>query len=241
MAVYAVSDIHGNGSLWNAIKDFLKPEDTLYILGDCGDRGPDGWSIICDALEMDNVIYLMGNHEQMLYNALMEQLKPEEERDLLERRRLFYNGGKKTYNDAYKNGFHNKLNKLGLLPYWEVYINSQGVRIILTHAGFTPTADKNYFPPYEDLIWNRDHFWDEWDEENNSNVVCVHGHSPVPYLASELIMKVEEPRALWYCNNHKVCIDMGTYNTNITVLLDLDTFEEHIFTKEQTANKHWIS
>ena len=54
-------------------------------------------------------------------------------------------------------------------------------------------------------------------------------------------MKVEEPRALWYCNNHKVCIDMGTYNTNITVLLDLDTFEEHIFAEEQTANKHWIS
>ena len=241
MAVYAVSDLHGNGSLWNAIKEFLKPEDILYILGDCGDRGLDGWSIICDALEMDNVIYLMGNHEQMLYDTLIERLKPEDERDSNFKRLLFYNGGKNTYNDAIKYGFHNKLNKLGLLPYWKEYTNSQGIRIILTHAGFTPTADKNYFPSYEDLIWDRDHFWDEWDEENNGNVVCVHGHSPVPYLASELIMKVEEPGALWYCNNHKVCIDMGTYNTNIVMLLDLDTFDEHIFAEEQTINKHWIS
>ena len=177
----------------------------------------------------------------MLYNTLKERLKPEDERDNNFKRLLFYNGGKNTYNDAIKHGFHNKLNKLGLLPYWGVYINSQGIKIILTHAGFTPTADKNYFPSHEDLIWDRNHFWDEWDEENNSNVVCVHGHSPVPYLASELIVKVEEPGALWYCNNHKVCIDMGTYNTNIAMLLDLDTFEEHIFVEEQTTNKHWIS
>lgn len=240
MAKYAVSDLHGNSSLWSAIKEFLEPEDTLYILGDCGDRGPDGWAIICEALEMNNVIYLMGNHEQMLYDTLKEHLKPEDERNDYFKRLLFHNGGKKTYDDAFKYGFHDKLNRLGLLPYWEEYINSQGIRVLLTHAGFTPTENRNYFPSHESLIWDRDHFWDDWNEVNN-DTLCVHGHSPVPYLASELNIKVEEPEALWYCNNHKVCIDMGTYNTNITALLDLDTFEEHIFVEEQTKDKHWIS
>lgn len=236
MAVYAVSDLHGCGNLWKQIKDFLKPEDTLYILGDCGDRGPDGWSIICDALEMNNVIYLMGNHEQMLYDTLMEQLKPEEERDFSKKRLLFYNGGKKTYNDAYKNGFHSKLNKLGLLPYWEEYTNTQGIKIILTHAGFTPRLNENY-PDFKDLIWDRNHIFDIWDDENFGNTMCIHGHTPTLYLNDDLAIINKKNKdyvigSLWYSGNHKVCIDPGSVFKNYTILLDLDTFEEHIFIGE---------
>ena len=39
MSVYAVSDLHGQLELYFKIKDFLKPEDYVYCLGDCGDRG----------------------------------------------------------------------------------------------------------------------------------------------------------------------------------------------------------
>ena len=42
MATYACSDLHGNWELWAEIKKFLKPDDTLYYLGDATDRGPDG-------------------------------------------------------------------------------------------------------------------------------------------------------------------------------------------------------
>lgn len=38
-----------------------------------------------------------------------------------------------------------------------------------------------------------------------------------------------EDGAFWYCNNHKVNIDCGAFFTGKTVLLDLDTFDEHIF------------
>jgi hypothetical protein len=40
MSVYAVSDLHGMYELYQKISDFLKPEDKVYCLGDCGDRGP---------------------------------------------------------------------------------------------------------------------------------------------------------------------------------------------------------
>lgn len=35
--------------------------------------------------------------------------------------------------------------------------------------------------------------------------------------------------AFWYCNDHKVNIDCGSFFTGQTVLLNLDTFDEHIF------------
>lgn len=40
MAVYALSDLHGYLDLYKQIKEFLKPEDKVYFLGDAGDRGP---------------------------------------------------------------------------------------------------------------------------------------------------------------------------------------------------------
>ena len=80
--------------LWKQIKEFLKPEDTLYILGDCGDRGYDGWKIIVEALEHLQVIYLKGNHEDMLIRAF----KPRTTSDYS---LLIHNGGKMTYEDAY--------------------------------------------------------------------------------------------------------------------------------------------
>ena len=46
MSVYALADLHGNGTIYNKIKNFLKPNDTVYFLGDAIDRGPDGWTIL---------------------------------------------------------------------------------------------------------------------------------------------------------------------------------------------------
>lgn len=46
MSVYAVSDLHGMYELYQKISNFLKPEDKVYCLGDCGDRGPQPWETI---------------------------------------------------------------------------------------------------------------------------------------------------------------------------------------------------
>ena len=37
------SDLHGMLHFYKAIKDILKPEDTVYFLGDAGDCGPHPW------------------------------------------------------------------------------------------------------------------------------------------------------------------------------------------------------
>ena len=68
---YAFTDIHGNYNLWKQIKNFLRPEDKVYFLGDACDRGKDGFKIMKELLFDSRVIYLKGNHEQLMIDAFM--------------------------------------------------------------------------------------------------------------------------------------------------------------------------
>ena len=38
MSVYACSDFLGHLEFYKAIKEFIKPEDKVFFLGDAGDR-----------------------------------------------------------------------------------------------------------------------------------------------------------------------------------------------------------
>ena len=68
MAHYVMSDIHGEADRFFAMLERIGfcPADTLYILGDVVDRGPDGIRMLRYAMETPNVILLMGNHEHMM-------------------------------------------------------------------------------------------------------------------------------------------------------------------------------
>jgi serine/threonine protein phosphatase 1 len=69
MARYAFADIHGRMDILKKIIDKIKPGDVVYCLGDCGDRGPDSWECIKTVLAHPQIIYLKGNHEDMLVKA----------------------------------------------------------------------------------------------------------------------------------------------------------------------------
>ncbi len=68
MAHYVLSDIHGEADRFHAMLEKIQfsPEDTLYILGDVVDRGPDGISLLREIMGMSNAIMLLGNHEYMM-------------------------------------------------------------------------------------------------------------------------------------------------------------------------------
>ena len=230
MAKYAVSDLHGRYDLFQQIKDFIQPEDTVYVLGDCGDRGKDGWQIIKEVYENPQFIYLKGNHEDMLVEAMRGH----------DRSLCFYNGGKSTYEAwKYKDGGSMAWAKrLADLPLEATYINQNGERVVMCHAGYTPHCGQ--FNWGEDLLWSRDHFNAMWDMDFVDTII-VHGHTPIPYLDEYLYQapseKEVEPGAFWYCPDdkgrpHKVDIDCGAVFTGHTVLLNLDTWDEEIFMAE---------
>lgn len=72
MSVYVMSDIHGQYKSYVKMLKMidLKTEDTLYILGDAIDRGPDGIKILSDIMKRPNVELILGNHELLMLDAL---------------------------------------------------------------------------------------------------------------------------------------------------------------------------
>ena len=75
---YAIGDIHGQCTMLRDMLETLRQrplneEDTLVFLGDYIDRGEDsrGCIDILIALKQEhkNVIFLRGNHEQMMLDA----------------------------------------------------------------------------------------------------------------------------------------------------------------------------
>lgn len=68
MSVYVMSDLHGEADLFHAMLDRIgfSEKDTLYILGDVIDRGPDGIQLLQEIIRTPNMIMLMGSHEYMM-------------------------------------------------------------------------------------------------------------------------------------------------------------------------------
>ena len=64
MATYICSDIHGQ---YQKFKNMLKKikfsdKDTMYILGDVIDRGPESIKLLADIMSRENITLLLGNH-----------------------------------------------------------------------------------------------------------------------------------------------------------------------------------
>ena len=71
MAIFVVSDIHGHARAFDRALELAQPgsDDTVFVLGDMVDRGPDPLGVIDMVRALPNVRVLMGNHEEMLYES----------------------------------------------------------------------------------------------------------------------------------------------------------------------------
>jgi serine/threonine protein phosphatase 1 len=172
MSKYAISDIHGCLKTFEAMLDkiALTQSDTLMLLGDYVDRGPDSKGVIDLIMKLKTEGYqvqcLLGNHEHDFLKSLtMDKVK-----------KLWGHGG----------GFQT-LNSFGVELIEDVpqiyvdfmrnlprYIESDG--FIFCHAGLNFKYD-NPFEDTEALIWERD--WHrkisyQWLGER----IIVHGHTP---------------------------------------------------------------
>lgn len=231
MATYVMSDLHGYMEIYKKVKAILNPEDTVYFLGDAGDRGPETWECIKTLISDPQFIYIKGNHEDMLVDAATDYLQGDERWEHRSWSLCARNGGSRTLDqweaDPYREEWLSRIRKL---PTWDTY-DTDDRTYIFTHAGFTPwknDCEEVELPTDEDMMWNRDHWLDNpEDTEIDTDVVIIHGHTPIPYVAMDLNMEWEGG-ALWYDGSRKACIDSGGYFTREWILLNLDTLEEHI-------------
>ena len=237
--MYAISDLHGMYDIFEQVNNFIKSDNIVYFLGDATDRGPEGWKLMKAIYEHPNWVYLKGNHEDMLYNAYRTY------KDFgyldYEYMLLIQNGGDATWEDAIADPEVEKwMGIINSLPFYTDVINDSHTHIHLCHSGYLPANPGKMESHHvaHDILWDRRHYFYKWNKGVYGYDIVVHGHTPIPYIKDELENTYEEPwefGAYWYCPDdevileHKCCIDNATYNTNIACLLDLNTFDEHIF------------
>lgn len=246
---YAVADLHGQSNLYFQIKEYINGNDTVYALGDFGDRGPEPWATLQLALDDPQFIYLMGNHDFMLMEAMKEYM------DIVAREGwcniwqyayctkgkiglLFPNGGVHTLeqwanlDEEKRMKYYWKLKQLPL----EVRLAAlDGKRFIyLNHAGYTPGCQEP--TNVDDFVWNCDHWYDSWGRKDGA--LLINGHSPIQVLKKNLRADTfdDSKEYLQYCDGHKICIDLGSYSSKETILLDIDTLEAKKFKVREEVN-----
>ena len=73
--IFFFTDIHGMYDLYRAIMSYCYEEDPEAMIifgGDAIDRGKDGYKIMKELLDNPQVVYLMGNHEDLFVKAAKE-------------------------------------------------------------------------------------------------------------------------------------------------------------------------
>jgi len=171
--LYAISDIHGCLKTFRELVESviqLKKDDELYLLGDLVDRGPDSKGVIDYCWHLQKMgyqlKYLMGNHEQLMLEALTNNRSESI---------WLRNGGRETLRSFDAATINN------IDPIYFDFLNSMGYYlelndVILVHAGLN-FSNKDPFEDKKAMLWSR-HF--EVESEKVNNKVIVHGHVPYP-------------------------------------------------------------
>lgn len=189
--IYAVSDLHGCYAAWTHMLDTISfsDSDTLYVLGDVVDRGPEPVALLRDMMVRPNVIPLLGNHEYMMVSVLRRLLVEITDDnveshltadDLLSYTAWLENGAEPTLAELRRLSRQEQAELLDYLGEFSLYeeVSAGGRDFVLVHAGFEPFVPGRplweYGIPHTLFTTprpGRDYFPDRW---------LVTGHVPTP-------------------------------------------------------------
>lgn len=211
---YIISDIHGCRAQFHALleKIPLRPEDTLYVLGDAMDRGPEPIRVIRDIMAMDNAVYILGNHDRMMLTVLdrllvelteesAAKLSPD---DLQVYFNWMQNGGGVTLQQFRKLPPSQQEEIREYLRCAELYttIEHDGKLYVLVHAGilgFDPNKELDEYEP-EAFLWDRPDYSSPLFPGNR--IFLVTGHTPTPLIRRDRAPKI-------YAEHNHIAIDCG--------------------------------
>ena len=237
---YVMSDIHGCYAKVRAMLETISfaPDDTLYVLGDVLDRGPDGFKILLDMAQRPNAFNLMGNHEAMALDALAcilgavqkrqkhgENILSEEEAETIDL--WFCNGGELSLADFLR------LNEKEAQIVWDYMRNmplykeveAGGKRFVLVHWGlgnFAPSRPLDDYAP-EEILWCRP----DLDAAYFPDKILIFGHTPTRLLYRQ-IGEQELPDRIFH-RGTMIGVDCGCACAGRALgCLCLDTMEEFV-------------
>ena len=230
---YVCSDIHGCYDKWRALLSRLDlhPTDTLYVLGDMIDRGPDGVRILQDMALRPNVIPILGNHEltaamcipKLLQEITDESLARLSESDVAALSEWIQNGGAPTLRGLQQISQDEREELLGYLHNMDLYaeVDAGGKSFVLTHAGiehFEPDKPMEDYELFDFLLGRPDPNTEFWTDR-----YLVYGHTPTRLLR-ERIGESESDDILR--SGQQIAIDCACAFGGKLGCLCLDTLEE---------------
>ena len=190
--IYAMSDIHGCYDKYRAMLAEIqfKSTDTLYILGDVIDRGPDGIKILQDMNARPNVVPILGNHEftaavclpwlsQEITDQSLDSLTNDQVAALSE---WIINGGGPTLRSLRQLDQEERQDILEYFQEMELYaeVEAGGRSFVLTHSALENFAPEKPLDAYDlqDFLFGRpgpeaDYYPDK---------LLVFGHTPTRLL-----------------------------------------------------------
>ncbi len=231
MATYVISDIHGMYDKFIKMLDKLgfNDDDTLYVLGDVLDRGPNPIKVLQKMMEMPNVIPIVGNHELMATECLdflcteiteetIRNLSPETIDNFIN---WDYNGSESTINEFIRLDSEMKKEVLEYIGDFSLYEEVEVIRTargskgkgpkkgdrvtyLLVHAGLGNYSPQKKIDDYSlnDIIWERADYEIPYYPDRE-NFFVINGHTP-----TQLIEENPKPGYIYRKNNH-IAIDCG--------------------------------
>jgi len=187
--IYVMSDIHGcKDEYFKALESIqFNEEDTLYVLGDVVDRGPDGIEILQDMMMRSNVIPLIGNHDYMallMLKKLSVQITEENADNYLTMEDMtsyvnwLSDGGNPTIEAFRRLSAEDKEAILEYLEEFSLYeeIKVDGKEYLLVHAGLEPFVPEKSIEEYElhEMIFEAPDYSKVYFEDK----ILVTGHRP---------------------------------------------------------------
>lgn len=238
MDAYVISDLHGNIDIAKQVIEIADEGNTVFFLGDANDRDENGWEVIKMFLKHPNIIYILGNHEDMLVKAMRPYFFDHDDFNFQYSYKFevwMWNQGYSTFESIMAEDYDKARmywNELRHLPKRVKYINDEEKVIYMCHSGWEFfVRDKYHDLKYDEkLLWDRTHYFeDKWFGAENE--FMIHGHTSVPHMLEDLggdYHNWDRHSALWYCHTHKIDIDMRTIETKRACMINLNTFEETI-------------
>ena len=222
--IYAMSDLHGCYDKYIKMLEKINfsDNDTLYILGDIVDRGPDGIKILQDIMQRKNVVALMGNHDFLAHYILKIITAPSdlyEADDFVDKYRSWiYDGGSTTEEAFMKLSEEEKKKILLYLNYMPIFeeLTVGENKFHLSHT--VPTKERMQNPDM--LLWQEFIIGEpEYEKEYFPDKIIVTGHTPTGFIDPKFKGKI------WRGNNH-IAIDCGAVFGKPLGCICLDTLEE---------------
>ena len=231
---YVCSDLHGDYRRYQALleKISLWAQDTLYVLGDVIDRGPDGVRILRDMMARPNVVPLLGNHELLAAVSLSWLLKEvtEERLNALGAEQLaafqnwMGNGGEPTIRALRGLPREEGLEILEYMQDMALYARERvgGRSFVLVHAGLDKFCPSKPLEDYalEDFLFCRP----DLERQYYKDRYLVYGHTPTRLLRQRM---GEAPEDVILRRGTQIAIDCGCGHGGRLGCLCLNTLEEY--------------